>query len=332
MVKNMEGYKVSDVVCIGQACIDFFINGIQEDFDIGNMRNTCESFTMEIGGDSTNESRILKRMGVDVSVVHSRGDDAAGAVIKYLFDKDGVDISKCIVSPDAKTSIVIIFPMKEKERHVIFPRTFTERASFEVTPKMIEGAKVVSFASLLGHPFREPENVYNAAKLVKSIGATLCADINLIPNLDINNYVDSFPFIDYFFPNNEEALGLTHLDSIEKAADFFLGKGIKNVITKTGKDGVYVKNATTEFSLPAFKIDQVIDTTGAGDNFAAGFICAMLDGMSLKECLLFATATSSIAVQIIGASTGVQSKKQVEDAIAVQKEKYPEIYNAFFEN
>ena len=321
---------MSDVVCIGQACIDFFINGIKDDFDIGNMRNTCESFTMEIGGDSTNESRILKRMGVDVSVIHSRGDDAAGAVIKYLFEKDGVDISKCIVSSNAKTSIVIIFPMKEKERHVIFPETFSERASFEITPSMIEGAKVVSFASLLGHPFKDPENVYNAAKLVKSIGATLCADINLIRGLEIENYKDSFPFIDYFFPNHEEALGLSHLDSLEAAADYFLSLGVKNLIMKTGKEGVYVKNASSEFRLPAFVIDQVIDTTGAGDNFAAGFICAMLDGKNLKECLLFATATSSIAVQIIGASTGVQSKQQVIDAIEFQRLHYPQVYEAFF--
>lgn len=322
---------MSDVVCIGQACIDFFINGIQEDFDLDNMRNTCESFTMEIGGDSTNESRILKRMGVDVSVIHSRGNDAAGAVIKYMFEKDGVDISKCIVAEDAKTSIVIIFPMKEKERHVIIPKTFSQRSSFEITPQMIQGAKVVSFASLLGHPFRDPENVYNASRLVKSIGATLCADINLIPGFNMEDYKDSFPFIDYFFPNHEEALGLSHLDNIDQAADYFLSLGVKNMIIKTGKDGVYVKNAYTQFSLPAFKVDQVIDTTGAGDNFAAGFICAMLDKKSLPECLLYATATSSIAVQIIGASTGVQSKQQVVDAIEHQKSLHPDIYNAFYE-
>ena len=324
---------MSDVVCIGQACIDFFINGIQENFDLNNMRNNCEGFAMEIGGDSTNESRILKRMGVDVSVIHSRGDDAPGAVIKYLFEKDGVDITKCIVTNEMRTPIVIIFPMKEKERHVIIGKgEFGQRKSFEVTKEMIAGAKVVSFASLLGNPFKEPENVYNASKLVKSIGATLCCDINLFPDIDMDIYKDSLPFIDYFFPNNDEVVGLSHQDTIEKAADYFLERGIKNVITKTGKDGVYVKNAKEEFSLPAFKIPQVIDTTGAGDNFAAGFICAMLDGKSLHDCLLFATATSSIAVQIIGASTGVQSKKQVLDAIELQKQQYPEIYNAFFEN
>ncbi|MCL1830149.1 MAG: sugar kinase [Oscillospiraceae bacterium] len=323
---------MSEVVCIGQACIDFFINGIQDNFDLNNMRNTCESFTMEIGGDSTNESRILKRMGVDVSVVHSRGDDSPGAVVKYMFDLDGVDISKCIVSPDAKTSIVIIFPMKEKERHVIVPEHFGDRVSFDVTADMIKGAKIVSFASLLGQPFREPEQTYNAAKLVKDNGAILCCDINLNPTIDIRDYREAFQFVDYFFPNHEEALGLSHLDTVEQAADFFLDFGVKNMIIKTGSNGVYVKNATEEFRLPAFHIEQVIDTTGAGDNFAAGFICAMLEGKSLKECLLYATATSSICIQVIGASTGVRSKQQVIDAIMNQKVHYPEIYDAFFRN
>ena len=56
-----------------------------------------------------------------------------------------------------------------------------------------------------------------------------------------------------------------------------------------------------------------IDTIGAGDNFAAGFITALLDGKELINCAQFANATASIAVQNPGATTGVMNKKQVEE-------------------
>ena len=321
---------MSDVVCIGQACVDFFINGLEANFNPADMHSACDDFTIEIGGDSTNESRILKRMGVDVSVIHRRGDDTTGMIVKNLFEKDGVDISKCYVVPGMKTPLVVIFPQGESERHVISGKRTWNSQSFEIIPGMIGGAKVVSFASLLGHPFKDPENVYNAAKLVKDSGAVLCVDMNLFGDPEIEPYAESMKFFDYFFPNHTEAMGWTGADSVEDAADYFLGKGVKNIIIKTGKTGCFVKNSNLKIHLPAFEVDKVIDTTGAGDNFAAGFICAMLDGKSLRERLIFASAASAIAIQVVGASTGVQSKQQVEDTVAEQKINHPEVMERFF--
>ncbi len=312
-----------DVVCIGQSIVDVFVGGAQDEFDPGRRVKYCDSITLEIGGDATNESRVLKRLGVDVAIVHGRGDDGAGVLLKGLFDQDGVDLSQTIVFPGLSSGAAILLLPKDRneERSVIACREGRSHLTFKVTPQMIQGAKIVSFASLFYEPFRDPEYVYSAAKLVKDSGAILCADCNVNPNANVNDYADSFKFIDYFFPNDGEAFHFSGTDSVEAAADFFFNMGVKNVILKTGKNGGYVKNAQGAFYFPAYYVPKVVDLTGAGDNFAAGFICGLLEGKPLKECLRFACATASIAIQTVGASTGVRSKQQVLDVISANEYK-----------
>ena len=74
----------------------------------------------------------------------------------------------------------------------------------------------------------------------------------------------------------------------------------------------YIRNREESFTVPAFSGTQCVDTTGAGDNFASGFICGLLEGKGLKECAQFANCTASVSVECVGATTGVQDRKQVE--------------------
>ena len=58
-----------------------------------------------------------------------------------------------------------------------------------------------------------------------------------------------------------------------------------------------------------------MDTTGAGDSFVAGFVSGLLQGESLLECAKFGAATASIAIQFVGATTGVRSIEQVKEVV-----------------
>ncbi len=77
---------------------------------------------------------------------------------------------------------------------------------------------------------------------------------------------------------------------------------------KTGKDGCFIKRGDMTMKVPAVAGITAIDTIGAGDNFASGFIAALLEGKNLRECARFANATAAISVLSIGATTGVKQK------------------------
>jgi len=85
-------------------------------------------------------------------------------------------------------------------------------------------------------------------------------------------------------------------------------------VIKRGGQGVFVRTKTDRLSVGPYP-SSVVDTTGAGDNFVAGFICGLLRGEPLRRCVMIGAATASIAIQSIGATTGVGSFEQVMDVI-----------------
>ena len=93
-------------------------------------------------------------------------------------------------------------------------------------------------------------------------------------------------------------------------ADVFLDYGVQNVIIKLGSRGCFLKNKDTVLNLPAFSV-QAVDATGAGDNFAAGFISEILRGASPEEALLFANACGGVCTTGIGAGTALRDRDQV---------------------
>ena len=108
----------------------------------------------------------------------------------------------------------------------------------------------------------------------------------------------------------------------DKVADKLYSYGIKNVVMKIGKRGCYIRNKDGVMIVPACKGITAIDTIGAGDNFASGFIAALLQAKNLKECGEYANCTAAIAVQHPGATSGVQNREMVEEMLAKYKKDY----------
>ncbi|HAH9913246.1 TPA: carbohydrate kinase family protein [Escherichia coli] len=122
-------------------------------------------------------------------------------------------------------------------------------------------------------------------------------------------------YVDYLFPNYAEAKLLTGKETLDEIADCFLACGVKTVVIKTGKDGCFIKRGDMTMKVPAVAGITAIDTIGAGDNFASGFIAALLEGKNLRECARFANATAAISVLSVGATTGVKNRKLVEQLL-----------------
>ena len=130
--------------------------------------------------------------------------------------------------------------------------------------------------------------------------------------LQLEEIADILPLIDYIFPNEKEASyysgisleedGKTPLsDKYRKMADVFRGYGIRNVIIKAGADGCYVSGEEGTFHLPALPV-EVVDSTGAGDNFVAGFLSGILRGEGLTACAERGRRQAAICISRMGAS------------------------------
>ena len=109
-------------------------------------------------------------------------------------------------------------------------------------------------------------------------------------------------YVDYLFANAAEASLITGAENPEESAALLVSAGAANVVVKCGGDGCIVRSTDACFAVPAEPGVRCIDTTGAGDSFAAGFLSALSEGRALKECAEYANRCGALAVASVGAT------------------------------
>ena len=315
-----------DVLCVGQAGLDAVIGGA----DLDDFAKTTREATrvtggvfLSTGGDAANESAVLVKLGWKAGIVTEVFDDVVGRLVRDILIDKGVDTTFLKVSPRGAQDSVpnLVFVMPDASRKFLGMRI--ERKKLQEIPfdeSILDSVKVLSLASMGAEPLVGDEGIQfirRITKRAKKAGAYVTADVLATEwRVDPRVHPELFEYIDFLFPNDYEALSLTDAPDIETAADIFLAAGLGTIIIKTGKKGCYVKTKTGEsFNVPTYTELKAIDTTGAGDNFAAGFISGLCEGKSLYDCCKLGHATASISVTAYGTTSGVQSREQVEEVM-----------------
>ncbi len=247
------------------------------------------------------------------------GRDAVGNFIIEHCEKNGIDYSGIKVREGIDTSINVGLVTADGERTFVTNRngSLWKMTIDDVDLSRLGEARLLSLASIFNNPLLDCRALVKIFKEAKAQDMIICADmIKARLGETLDDIREALGYVDYFFPNYDEACLMTEETELEKIADKFLDCGIQHVVIKTGKKGCYIKSQDgSVLEVPAMKGITAIDTIGAGDNFASGFITAILEGKSLKECAEFANVTASISVQSIGATTGVQKREQVDERL-----------------
>lgn len=301
---------ISEVVCIGQAVVDCITRGAADD-PLGMGKTRADSITLNLGGDAVNESFVLAQAGRHVSLVCAVGDDLAGCFVVSEAERRGLETRGMTVVPGLYTPVANMFVKLDGSRSSV-----TSPASLlpgyvpdeeYLAAAVREGTRIVSFASLFRAPLDQAQIVCRLIRTAHENGAVICADTKIptFRRMSLKDLEPVLPMIDYIFPNETEAAFLTGMteekDNYEKMADKLLECGIRHVIIKAGEKGCYAATRDEWFDIPALKV-PVVDTTGAGDNFVAGFIDALLRGKSFRECCQAGIRFAADSVQHLGAT------------------------------
>lgn len=308
--------KKLDAICVGAAIVDIPLQPVNRDmFEIESF--PLQQISMTIGGDAINEATIMSRLGHKIGLMSMVGRDAVGNFIIEHCEKNGIDYSGIRVREGIDTSINVGLVTADGERTFVTNRngSLWKMTIDDVDLSRLKEARLLSLASIFNNPLLDCPALVKIFKEAKARDMIICADmIKARLGETLDDIKEALGYVDYFFPNYDEACLMTEETELEKIADRFLDCGIQHVVIKTGKKGCYIKSQDgSVLEVPAMKGITAIDTIGAGDNFASGFITAILEGKSLKECAEFANVTASISVQSIGATTGVQKREQVDE-------------------
>lgn len=298
-----------DLICIGTALVDSIIRGFQPE-PVSASGFVAESCSLNAGGEAVNVSVAAAKLGLKTAILCALGADAAGDLVRNTLEQSGVDTGLIADSP--QTPVTTMFVDQDGSRRSITNKA--HRYNFHPERLPLAEAKAVILGSLFRAPFDDPGITCSILNAARQAGQITFADTKL-PNfraITPHDLKDSFPLIDYITPNEDEARFFTGKEDPQAMADVFLDYGVKNVIIKLGSRGCLLKSTAETCVLPGCSI-RAVDATGAGDNFAAGFISEILRGKPPREALQFANACGAICTTAVGASAALKSRQQVLD-------------------
>jgi sugar/nucleoside kinase (ribokinase family) len=301
------------VICFGMAVVDLLVKGVKNDVFLHEVTR-LDRFAYATGGDAMNEATIIARMGHKVKLMSLVGDDLFGRFIVETGEKNGIDMLGVKMDKSVDTTLSIVLIDDDGNRVFVANKGSDQCISADVIDyEAIKQADIIAVGSAFTCE-KMDRAIPDVLKFAKSYGLTTCVDVMAREGATVKDMADFLPYADYIFPNYDEAAIFTGESELVRIANKFLTYGVRNVVIKIGDEGCYIRNNNTEMTVPGFKA-ACIDTTGAGDNFAAGFITALLEKKDIAQCARFANAVASVSVQYMGAN-GIKNREEVEARMA----------------
>lgn len=302
---------MASVVCIGSSVVDLQLYGVDSFPKGGNLKIVNYVLT-NTGGCGLNVAFNLSTLGIKPILITKLGKDLFGEWILDKCKKAGIDTSR-VSYADHMTSCSSILIASCGERSILhYPGANNCLRTEDIDLSIFSKADYLCVVGVFGLGEFD-NNLKDFLKQVKTHNPNVKILVDVIYSDDIgcSSIIDSaLKYVDFFTPNYEEAKKLSNMVELKDIADYFLEKGVSNIIITLGDKGAYLGNSNTSRiidSIPAV----AVDTTGAGDAFVAGFIAAHSKGLPITECVKFANCTGAMSVQAVGAVNGVKSYEEI---------------------
>ena len=290
-----------DLVSIGNICVDIFLPA-HEAPPRGGI-SIIPSLNVVPGGNGSNTSIVAARLGARAAAAGVLGDDLFGRHLKEFLAGESVDVSLLSLLPGRKSPSTVVLNDETGERSFVhYPGT---DADFALPPGVTEvPARLFHFAApeLLGSWW--PRGSTEAARRLRALGRTISLDTFAAPGPTVKeDHREILGLVDVAMPNEEEARLITGRKDVRDMARRLLDLGVKVAVVKRGERGALVASARECHEIPAEEV-PVVDTCGAGDNFAGGFLWAYLQGLPIEACGRIGCALGSRCVSFEGSLTG----------------------------
>jgi len=307
----MGAAKHIDVVVAGLAVVDCI--GRPVDFRRLPKRgglNLIDSVSLTTGGNVSNVGIDLAKLGFRVEGITRVGNDPLGRFVTQLYEENGMGIKGVTIDPKEQTSSTIVCVANDGERSFLHTRgcmvNFRAKDVLVHMP-MLKRAKIVAFGYFGLLPETEKDFPTLFKEIKKKTSAEIFLDTGGVPKASRAFMRKFLPFVDYFIPSHEEAAELTGLRKPEEIVKFFVESGAAGVVgVKLGARGSYVYDGDRGRYIKPRRVRKVVDTTGAGDAYVAGFLAATLSGRDPFEAAEIAGSVAASCVTEVGASTAIR--------------------------
>ena len=241
------------------------------------------------------------------------GTDAFGDLILQTLTDNGVDTAGMRQDADVSTSFTFVAIASDGERtfyHYIGANG--ELCEADLNWELISTAKILHIAGALVMPRFDGLPMANVLRKAKAQGTITALDTAYdATGKWMETLEPCLHHVDIFMPSIVEARLLTGLSDCRDIVQFLRNTyNIETIAIKMGEDGSYVSTPETELSVPAYSVN-VVDGTGAGDAYVAGFLAGTIMEWDLKATAELASATGAACVTAIGTTAGIQNLEEI---------------------
>ena len=300
-------------IAMGVHVLDVLVRPV-EAIPEGQGGQLVEEIRMTAAGSAGGTALVLGRLGATVSSAGAVGTDPAGDMLLRLLERDGVDTSLLVRREDVQTSSSVL-PIRPDGSRPAF-HVVGANASYGPGDAPWDAIAAADFLHLGGPEFMGGEAAAEILGFAREKGVTTSADVLAPGEQGLMEWIaPALPHLDYFLPNDEQAVGFTGRDDVELACRALVERGAGCVAATCGADGVVLVDAEGVERVPAFAVD-VVDTTGCGDAFSAGFLRGLSLGRARREAAVLGCATAALVAQGLGTDAGSYDLAAAEELAA----------------
>ena len=303
---NNTNRKKFDVIGLGGCSWDLL--GIVDRYPQVDEKAPLAAFTQQGGGQAATAMVTVARLGGRSAVVGARGDDEFGERIEQSFEDEGVDISHLHVIAGCTSLTAVCVSVAGTGHRTIFYR---EETKGQLEPQQLAREFIISGRCFLTDT-HHPRAGLAAARWAKEAGIPVVVDLERFTETSDQ----LLAIADYPILPADYALEFTDETDLRKAAEKLLSYRPTVLVITRGARGALAYTANEVIEQPAFVVEPVVDTTGAGDAFHGAFAYGLALGYDLPRNLVFASAVAGLNCRQLGGRAALPTWQELQDFLA----------------
>jgi ribokinase len=301
-----------DLLVLGDANPDLVLQGGDVVPAFGQAEHLVDDARLTIGGSGAILACGAAKLGLRVAIAAVVGDDLFGGFIRDGLADHGVDVSGIHVDPDTPTGVTVVLSGPDDRAILTMPGTIAGLSPERLDPTLLARARHVHVSSYFLQ-VALTGSLPDVFLRVRGRGGTTSVDPNWDPSERWDGgLLDLLAVTDVFLPNAMEATRVARTSDLDAAAAS-LGERAGVVAIKNGDRGAIARSDGVTHRVEALPT-ALVDSTGAGDSFDAGFLASWLGGAPLDRALALANVCGALSTRAMG-GTGAQAT--MDEAVAM---------------
>lgn len=300
-----------DIVAVGDLNADLILAGDVTPV-FGQVEKVIDDATLTMGGSTSIFACGAARLGLRVAFIGKVGRDPIGDFLLDTLLARGIDVAGVRRDDTVKTGLTTILSRGVDRAMLTYLGTLGALTAADIDWEIVGQARHLHLGSYYMLDALRPEapHLFAAAR---ARGLTVSLDTNYDPTEQWDSGIAAaLASVDIFLPNETEVRAISRCPTWE-AGLAHLAARVPVVAVKRGGDGATAQRGAEVVTAPPLPV-TVVDTTGAGDSFNAGFVYGHLAGWPLTRTLAFAVACGSASTRAAG---GIESQPTLEAALAL---------------